>query len=29
MVDKIQFGNYHGELSCYFDFKFMVPLSDY
>ena len=28
MVDKIQYGNYHGELSCYFGFKFLVPLSD-
>ena len=29
MVDKIQYGNYHGELSCYFGFKFLVPLSDW
>ena len=28
MVDKIQYGNYHGKLSCYFGFKFLVPLSD-
>ena len=28
MVDKIQYGNYHGELSCYFGFKLLVPLSD-
>ena len=28
MIDKIQYDNYHGELSCYFDFKFLVPLSD-
>ena len=28
MVDKIQYGNYHRELSCYFDFKFLAPLSD-
>ena len=28
MVDKIQYGDYHGELSCYFGFKFLVPLSD-
>ena len=29
MVDKRQYGNYHGELSFYFGFKFLVPLSDY
>ena len=29
MVDKIQYGNYHGELSFFFGFKFLVPLSDY
>ena len=28
MVDKIQYGNYHVELSCYFGFKLLVPLSD-
>ena len=28
MVDKIQYSNYFGELSCYFDFIFLVPLSD-
>ena len=28
MVDKIQYGNHRGELSCYFGFKFLVPLSD-
>ena len=28
MVHKIQYGNYHGELSCYFGFKFLVSLSD-
>ena len=28
MFDKIQYGNSHGELSCYFGFKFLVPLSD-
>ena len=28
MFDKIQYGNYHRELSCYFGFKFLVPLSD-
>ena len=29
MVDKIQYCNYHGELSFFFGFKFLVPLSDY
>ena len=24
----MQYGNYHGELSCHFGFKFLVPLSD-
>ena len=28
MVDKIQYSNYLGELSCYFDFMFLVLLSD-
>ena len=28
MFGKIHYGNYHGELSCYFDLKFLVPLSD-
>ena len=28
MVDKIQYGNYHEELSCYFGFKSLVLLSD-
>ena len=28
MVDKIQYGNYHRELSCLFGFKLLVPLSD-
>ena len=28
MVDKIQYGNYHGELYYYFGFKFLVPLPD-
>ena len=28
MVDKIQYDNYHRKLSCYCDFKFLVPLSD-
>ena len=25
-VDKIQYDNYHGDLSCYFDFKFFISL---
>ena len=29
MVGKMQYSNYHGELPCYFGFKFLVPLSDY
>ena len=28
MAEKIQYGNFHVELSCYFDFKFLVALSD-
>ena len=28
MVDKKQYGNYYGELSCYLGFKFLVSLSD-
>ena len=28
MVDKIQYGSYHGELSCYFGFKCLVSWSD-
>ena len=28
MVEKIQYGHCHGELSCYFGFKFLVPWSD-
>ena len=28
MVHKIQYGTYHGELSCYFGFNFLIPLSD-
>ena len=28
MVDKIQYGNHHGELSCFFGFKFLVSSSD-
>ena len=28
MVGKMQYSNYHGELPCYFGFKFLVPLSD-
>ena len=28
MVDKTQCDYYHGELSCYFGFKFLVPWSD-